>query len=155
MDLTRLLPKENCLVRQKSTASLTELLPLMIEPLVASGIVTDAEQFLKDTLIREEQMTTVAGHQVALPHGRSSAVSRLGLSVLLLDENEEQLFVEGESESSVKVIFLIAIPVMMPASHLPLLRHLAKFISQERRVGKLLKSRTSAAAVKYLLSFKG
>ena len=155
MDLSRLLPEHHCVVRMKKESSLRDMLTHLVEPLVASGVVTDGGQFLDDVLAREEQLTTVVGNGTALPHARSQAVSRLGLVVGLFDEGEEQDFPGSNEEEGVQVVFLIAVPAFMPAAHLPLLKHVAKFIGYDRKIGKLLKSRTPAAACKYLQSYKG
>ncbi len=153
MDLTRLLPANHAVINL-SPGSREDALRQLAQPLVDSGIVTDIDEFFNDLEIREQQITTVIGNAVAIPHARTKSATRLGLSVGLLEEGKTFKFSDEEEVEEVNLLFMIAIPSFAPASHLPLLQHLARFVRYEKKLTKLLKSRTPAAAVKYLHSFK-
>ena len=153
MDLTRLLPANHTIVHMEPT-SREDAITQLAQPLADTGIITDIEEFCKDIEIREQQITTVIGNGVAIPHARTKSATRLGLSVGLMKDGNTFKYSDEEDIEEVNVLFMIAIPSFAPASHLPLLQHLAKFVRYEKKVAKLLKSRTPAAATKYLHSFK-
>ena len=153
MDLTRLLPAEHCLVNI-SPASREDAYKQLMQPLIDSGIINDSDQFLANLEDREQQITTVVGNGVAIPHARTVSSTRLGLSVGFIPEGKTFKFSDEEGIEEVNLIFMIAIPSFAPASHLPLLQHIAKFIRYDKKVAKLMKSKTPAATAKYLHSFK-
>ena len=153
MDLTRLLPAEHCLVNI-SPATREDAYKQLMRPLIDTGIINDADQFLANLEDREQQITTVVGSGVAIPHARTVSATRLGLSVGFLPEGETFKFSDEEGIEEVNLLFMIAIPSFAPASHLPLLQHIAKFIRYDKKVAKLMKSKTPAASAKYLHSFK-
>ena len=153
MDLTRLLPTSHTLINLEPTSRL-DLLQQLTQPLVDTGIITDSEAFCQDLEIREKQITTVIGNSVAIPHARTKVATRLGLSLGLVKDGKLFKFSDDDDIEGVSLFFLIAIPSFAPASHLPLLQHLAKFVRHEKKIAKLFKSKTPAAATKYLHSFK-
>lgn len=134
-------------------SSQREVLEKLIEPLVANNVVSDAAQFLADLEAREAQITTVMDHGVALPHARSHAVRRLGLSVGITGPDGIQYNPENDSRS--RLFFCIAVPSFAPTAHIPLLQTLAKFARDPKRIEKLLASKQPGIANRYLGSFKG
>jgi len=153
MDLSKLLPAAHCLVKLESSSRQCILEQLM-QPLINTGIVSNKDEFLTDLENREAQITTVIGNNVAIPHARTKAANRLGLSIGILNEDQELKYSDDGEVEPVKLLFMIAIPAFAPASHLPLLQHIAQFVRHEKKLLKLLKSKTPAAAAKYILSFK-
>lgn len=153
MDISRLLPAQHTIINLECTTR-KEAVAQLIKPLVDTGIITDEDEFAADVESRELQVTTVIGNGVAIPHARTKVAGRLGLAVGLMKDGSAFQFSDDPEVEPVSLIFLIAIPSFAPASHLPLLQHLAKFVRYEKKVAKLLKSKTPAAASKYLISFK-
>ena len=151
MDLTRLIPAAHCVLHIKATTR-DEIIRETMQPLIDSGIVSDAVGSMERLIERENQITTVIGNGVAVPHARTTHASRLGLVLGILDEPVN--FSDDPDAEPVQVIFLIAIPSFAPVSHMPLLQHLASFVRYPRKVNKLISSKTQAAASKYLCSYK-
>mgnify|MGYP000574924983 CR=1 FL=1 len=154
MDLSKLLPIESCLVELDSPG-INECLTALAQPLVDSGVVTDLKKFQQDLIEREEQVTTIICDKVAIPHARSSAVTRLSLVVGVHKEDQPCNFTTDETDRPVQLFFLIAIPELMPTSHMPLLKHIALLLKQNRRTQKLLRTTKSKDLHKYLLAFTG
>ena len=152
MDISRLLPASHTIVNLECS-SRQDAVAQLIKPLVDTGIIQDQDEFADNVEAREQQITTVIGNGVAIPHARTKVANRLGLSVGLLPEGKTVQFSDDPEVEPVNIIFLIAIPSFAPASHLPLLQHLAKFVRYDKKLAKLLKSKTPAAASKYLISF--
>ena len=153
MDLTRLLPASHTIINLNPT-SRHDALQQLTQPLVDTGIISDADIFCQDLEIREMQITTVIGNSVAIPHARTKVASRLGLSVGLLQDGKTFKFSDEDDVEEVSLLFLIAIPSFAPTSHITLIQHLAKFVRYEKKIAKLMKAKTPAAAAKYLHSFK-
>ena len=153
MDLSKLLPVKHCLVKLESNSRQSALEQLM-QPLIDSGIVSNKKEFLKDLEDREAQIPTVIGNSVAIPHARTKVANRLGLSIGIFSDGHELNYSDNSEIEPVRLLFMIAIPAFAPASHLPLLQHISKFVRHEKKLIKLLKCKTPAAAAKYILSFK-
>jgi mannitol/fructose-specific phosphotransferase system IIA component (Ntr-type) len=151
MDLTKLLPVSH-LQTELMAMGLQDGLRLAVQPLVDTGIVSDGDKFVEDLIVRESQYTTAVGNFVAIPHARTHTASRLGLAIAVFPGGLD--FPEAPDGQPVKVFFIIAIPAFAPVAHMPLLQHIAKFVRNPKKVEKLVDSKSAAAAVKYLLSFK-
>ena len=153
LNVANLLPPAH-IVRIADCDNTSELWTELVAPLVASDLVTDADQFIADLQRREEQCTTVVDDGlVAIPHARSDAVRRIGLTVGLAAEPGVALHPDGETLS--RIFFCIAVPAFAPAAHLQLLQRLAAFSRDSKRLQKLLSARTPAAAARCIHSFKG
>jgi len=135
-----------------TAASTRDTLEQLVAPLVKADIVADAKQFMADLLRREAEITTVMDNGVALPHARSNAVRRLGLTVGIAAEPGIQYSPESPTRS--RLFFCIAVPGYAPTAHIPLLQALAKFSREPSRVDKLLHSKSASVAARYLINFK-
>lgn len=151
MNLKTFLAADRIIVDMPATNQ-REVLECLVEPLVANDIVTDRDQFLADLESREAQITTVMDNGVALPHARSHAVRRLGLSVGLAPAGIQ---FNPESDVLSRLFFCIAVPSFAPTAHMAMLQVLAKFARDPKRVEKLLASKQPGIANRYLGSFKG
>lgn len=68
-------------------------------------IVNDADKFSQDVLKRESQTTTGIGNNIAIPHGKSSAVN---FASLIFAKTTEPLEWNSLDNSKVSIIFLMA-----------------------------------------------
>lgn len=152
MDIKALLPRPHVLLHLV-TAPRRDLLRQLAAPLVAEGLVTDAERFLDDLERREDQITTQIRKDVALPHTRSEGVRRLAFCVGVADD--QGLLYDPASGPHCRVLFLIAVPAMAPTAHLTLLQHLVHFATDHRRLLKLAAAATPAQVVSLLAAYKG
>jgi mannitol/fructose-specific phosphotransferase system IIA component (Ntr-type) len=141
------------IIMDVQSGSQRDIFTALIQPLIDAEIVTDADEFLADLERREAECTTVMDHGVAIPHARSHAVKRLGLTVGLVPAADGISF--DPDSDPVILFFCIAIPSYAPTAHIPLLQALAKFSRDDKRVAKVLVSKTPAVAARYLSSFKG
>lgn len=150
MDIKALLPKSHFLLHLQA-GSRRDLLQQLAAPLVEDGILTDVDVFVKDVLRREEQITTQIGKDLAIPHARSAAVRRLGISVGLADAPGIAF---NPAAGKCLVFFLIAIPAFAPTSHLILLQGLVHFANERKRMDKLKAAATPAQAASALVTYK-
>ena len=150
MDIKTLLPKSHLVLRLEA-APRRELLRKLAAPLVADGIVTDLETFLNDVEHREDQITTQIAKDLAIPHARSTAVRRLGITIGIADGDGIRY---AKDTAKCRLFFLICIPAVAPTAHLTLLQGLVHFADDKKRMDKLKASTTPSQAVNCLASFK-
>ena len=107
-----------------------DALKKMIKMLLDAG-------YIDDVLLRESQGITGIGNYIAIPHGKSSSVSKVGISIAKLN-NEIQW--ETNDGKGVKVIFLFAVGDDSENSleHLKLLAQVAGRIASDEAVEQLL-----------------
>ena len=146
---TQLLPESNVLIGLEG-GSRRKILESLSQPLVDSGVVSSKDAFIEDLVLREEQMTTVIAKDIAFPHARTRVVSSLAFVVGILSAGEKTSF---SADTDVRIFFLIAIPHISPASHLPLLQFLANFCKNKARIEQLLKAKKPKAVVRALSAF--
>lgn len=116
-----------------------EALRKMIEMLLDAGYINDTGVFYEDVLLRESQGITGIGNYIAIPHGKSSSVSKVGISIAQL---KNEIKWETNDGKGVKVIFLFAVGDDNENSleHLKLLAQVAGRIASDEAVEKLLKA---------------
>lgn len=151
LEIKLLLPKEHvvCAVRG---ADRRTILRALSAPLVEDLTVTDAEAFLDELAVREEQVTTQIFGGVAFPHARSQSVRRLALTVGVAAA--PGLVFSPAAPEPCRLFFLIAVPAAAPTVHLPLLRYLAAFTRQSGLLSRLLEAQTPAQIVRLLCTLK-
>lgn len=120
-----------------------EALRKMITALKEAGYVTDKEQYLKDVYIREAEGETGIGGYIAIPHGKSAAVQKIGVAVATIDE---EIPWETLDDNGVRVIILFAVGNSREdmQEHLKLLAMFARKLGREAVVEALLNSDTVA-----------
>ena len=103
--------------------------------LVASGAVTDLDTYLQAVKAREAMGTTAVGFGVAIPHGKSGAVSRAAVAFGRSRGTVQWESLDGEP---VRMVFLIAAPDGAHDLHLKALSQLARLLMHEEVRAKLL-----------------
>lgn len=106
MNIHELLTEETIFLPLESGTKET-IIAQMTAGLKLSGSVTDAEQYVRDVLIREATGSTGIGFGVAIPHGKSAGVAKPGLALARLSEPTDWDSLDG---TPVSIVFLIAVP---------------------------------------------
>lgn len=151
MDIKTLLPRSH-VIMNLDQRDRRELLATLAQPLVDDGVVLDLNQFLDDVERREKQITTQITPELAIPHARSGAVRRLGITLGVA--LEPGVVFDPESGDPCRFFFLIAVPAYAPTAHLTLLQGLVHFIHDTKRMEKFRKAKTSAQLLSLLASHK-
>lgn len=124
--------KLNMLAKSKEEA-IEELADL----LVSDGAVFNKNIFLKDVWLREEQGSTGFENHIAIPHGKSSGVTRTALAI---GRTQHQIPWETMDGSDVRCIILFAVCLVdQNATHIRLLSQVSGSLADEEIVEKLLK----------------
>lgn len=117
-----------------------EALDQMVELMVKSGKINDAEGYRRQVYAREEESTTGIGEGIAIPHGKCDAVSAPGLAAMIVKDGVDFEALDGEP---VSLIFLIAAPNTEDNIHLDVLSKLSVLLMDEEFTDSL----RSAASV--------
>ena len=99
------------------------------------------DAFLKDIFFRESQGCTGIGNGIAIPHGKSPSVTKVGIAIAKLTNEIEWETLDGKG---VKVILLFAVgdKTEDAQEHLRLLAQVAGKLGNDQIVEKLLKAET-------------
>ncbi|WP_428909720.1 fructose PTS transporter subunit IIA [Niallia sp. Krafla_26] len=87
-------------------SSKKEVLELLASKFLENNYITSSEEYLEDVYKREEAGVTGIGNYVAIPHGRSAAVEKVGAAIVILDEEVEW---ESLDETGAKIVILFAV----------------------------------------------
>jgi mannitol/fructose-specific phosphotransferase system IIA component (Ntr-type) len=151
IDLKSLLPKSHFLLHFNAKGQ-AAIFRALAQPLVDDGIVSDMDHFLADVAKREAQITTQICKEIAMPHARSEAVRRLGITIGITDE--PGIPYASGAKNKCRIFFMIAVPSFAPTAHLTLLQGLVHFANDKRRVEKILAAATPAQAATIITTFK-
>ena len=105
-----------------------DVLNQMVSLMVKSGKIADEETYRKGVFAREEESTTGIGEGIAIPHCKSAAVKKPGLSAMVLKNGVDFDALDGEK---VHLIFLIAAPDTEDNVHLDVLSRLSVLLMDE------------------------
>lgn len=148
--LSKMLVKE-CIILDLKATTKNQVIDELIDLLDANGKLNDKELFKKAILAREEQSSTGLEEGIAIPHGKSSAVSvptvafglsKKGIDYGSLDDEPSTLF------------FMIAAPENATDSHIETLSQLTSLLLDDDVREKLLKVTTKEEVLEILLKEK-
>ena len=135
MKITDLLSKDaiklNGIANSKQDA-INKLVDLMAK----NGNLTDKEKYTQVVLKREEEGSTGIGEGIAIPHGKTDAVSRPGLSAMVINNGVEFDSLDGKPA---KLLFLIAAPNTKDNVHLDVLSRLSKSLMEAKTPEEFLR----------------
>ncbi|MDD6202190.1 MAG: fructose-specific PTS transporter subunit EIIC [Lachnospiraceae bacterium] len=112
-----------------TASSKRETLDKMVDLMVKSGKINDAETYRKGVYAREEEGSTGIGDGIAIPHCKSDAVTRPGLAAMVVKDGVEFDALDG---GKVHLIFLIAAPNTEDNVHLDVLSKLSVLLMDEK-----------------------
>ena len=124
MKITDLLNK-NAIQLNGTFKNKEEVIDKLIELMTTNGNITDKEKYKKVVLKREEEGTTGIGDGIAIPHGKTDAVTKPGLSAIIVPNGVEFNALDGKPA---KILFLIAAPDTKDNVHLDVLSRLSTLL---------------------------
>ena len=138
MKITDLLSKDaiklNGIANSKQDA-INKLVDLMAK----NGNLTDKEKYTQVVLKREEEGSTGIGEGIAILHGKTDAVSRPGLSAMVINNGVEFDSLDGKPA---KLLFLIAAPNTKDNVHLDVLSRLSTLLMDTEFRKSLMEAKT-------------
>lgn len=111
-----------------------EAINMIVDLMVSTGKIDDAEKYRKGVFSREEEGSTGIGEGIAIPHCKSDAVNAPGLAAMVVPEGVDFDSLDGEKAN---LFFLIAAPDTRENVHLDVLSKLSVLLMNEEFTGKL------------------
>lgn len=113
-----------------------EVIEELTDLLIQDGAVTNKEDFIRDVWLREELGSTGFENHIAIPHGKSSGVSRTALAIGLTQHAIPWETMDG---SDVRCVILFAVCLVdQNATHIRLLAQVSGSLANEDIIAKLL-----------------
>lgn len=116
-----------------------EAIDQIVELMVKSGRIEDAEAYRTTVYAREEESTTGIGEGIAIPHGKCDSVVKPGLAAMVIKAGVDFDSLDGEP---VTLMFLIAAPNTEDNVHLDVLSKLSMLLMDEEFTANLKNART-------------
>ena len=113
-----------------------EVIEELTDLLIQDGAVTNKEDFIRDVWLREELGSTGFENRIAIPHGKSSGVSRTALAI---GRTQHAIPWETMDGSDVRCVILFAVCLVdQNATHIRLLAQVSGSLADEDIIAKLL-----------------
>lgn len=113
-----------------------EVIEELTDLLIQDGAVTNKEDFIRDVWLREELGSTGFENHIAIPHGKSSGVSRTALAI---GRTQYAIPWETMDGSDVRCVILFAVCLVdQNATHIRLLAQVSGSLADEDIIAKLL-----------------
>lgn len=138
MRITDLLKKESISLNRE-LASKSDAIDALVELHEKAGNLSDKEAYKKEILAREAQGSTAVGNGVAIPHAKTSAVAKPGLSAISAPAGVDYESLDGNPSN---LLFMIAAPEDGNL-HLEVLSRLMTLLMDESFRNELLAAKTA------------
>lgn len=113
-----------------------EVIEELTDLLIQDGAVTNKEDFIRDVWLREELGSTGFENHIAIPHGKSSGVSRTALAI---GRTQHAIPWETMDGSDVRCVILFTVCLVdQNATHIRLLAQVSGSLADEDIIAKLL-----------------
>lgn len=120
----------------------------LAEILQKNGNVSNAAAFCQDVLEREAMTTTGIGNNIAIPHGKSAAVTE---TTMMFAKTTTPLEWQSLDGSKVNIIFLMAVaPQAKENAHLKMLANLSGRLMDDDFVAAIKQAQTVEAVLKII-----
>ena len=119
----------------------------LVDLLAADGAVADRDKALAAVLEREQTRTTGIGNAIAIPHGKTPAVSGLVMAVGLAGVPIDFQSIDGKG---VILVIMVLSPPDQTGPHIQALAHVSRLLSHDAFRGKLLSAKSAAEAMRLI-----
>ncbi|MCI8123136.1 PTS sugar transporter subunit IIA [Klebsiella pneumoniae] len=135
MDISTVLNVKNIKLNMTARTK-EEVIEELTDLLIQDGAVTNKEDFIRDVWLREELGSTGFENHIAIPHGKSSGVSR---NALAIGRTQHAIPWETMDGSDVRCVILFAVCLVdQNATHIRLLAQVSGSLADEDIIAKLL-----------------
>ncbi|MCM1584730.1 PTS sugar transporter subunit IIA (plasmid) [Klebsiella pneumoniae] len=135
MDISTVLNVKNIKLNMTARTK-EEMIEELTDLLIQDGAVTNKEDFIRDVWLREELGSTGFENHIAIPHGKSSGVSRTALAI---GRTQHAIPWETMDGSDVRCVILFAVCLVdQNATHIRLLAQVSGSLADEDIIAKLL-----------------
>lgn len=127
VSIADILPREAVLVPLKADSK-QEAIDTLIDLLAEHGHIPDSDEMKRVVWDRENQRSTGIGEGLAIPHGKSTAISHL---VMALGIPEQPLEFDAIDDKPVRMIALLLSPADKIADHIQALGRISRLMNEE------------------------
>jgi len=105
--------------------------------------MTNFQGFYRDLLAREELDTTCFGYEIAVPHGRTTHVSKIMLAVGRSDTG----IAYPNSDGKIRLLFVLGTPKSAPRAYLSTISEMCRLLHDKENRAALLRAPTPEAFI--------
>ncbi|MBU3209732.1 fructose-specific PTS transporter subunit EIIC [Clostridium algidicarnis] len=127
-----------------------EAISRLVDLMDGRGILLNKEEYKNEVLKREELSTTGIGDGIAIPHAKTKAVKKAGLSAMVIKDGLDYDSLDGEKA---KLFFMIAAPEGENNVHLEVLSRLSTILMDEDFKNSLIDAKDKEEFLR-LIDFK-
>ncbi|MCD8795014.1 PTS sugar transporter subunit IIA [Mammaliicoccus sciuri] len=140
---------ENTILTELETNNREETLETLVHLFDKEQYIDNPDSFLEAVYKRESEGVTGIGNFVAIPHGKSSSVNKVGIAIGVLKDEVEWPSLD---DTGAKVVILLAVGEDNDNSkeHLKLLSLIARKLSNDEVIEQLLNSKNKTEVVAIL-----
>ena len=146
MDLMTVLSSELIALHLTGTTK-DEIIDELIDIAMKSGKVKDREQAKASVLERETRMSTGMKHGIAIPHGKTSAVSEL---VACVGVSDKEVDFDALDRKGCKIFIMTLSPPEKTGPHLQFLAEVSMLFRSEEKRQAILKASTPQEVLRIL-----
>jgi PTS system fructose-specific IIA component len=117
-----------------------EVLQELAGALRENGYVSDSDGFIKDVYAREAEGQTGIGNYIAIPHGKSAYVDKVGVAIGVTENEIPWETLDGKGVKGI-VLFAVGNDNEGARSHLKLLSLFARKLGNDEVVEKLIQAK--------------
>ncbi len=140
MNMLDILSAESTIVGLKGETK-EDIIGELVDALPEAGVVTDREKVLQAVLEREKIMSTGIGDGIAIPHGKSDAVTRLAAALGTQRRGVDFEALDGEPAY---VFLLLVSPANVSGPHIKALARISRLLKNDDFKKKLTAATTPA-----------
>ncbi|HCM26928.1 MAG: PTS sucrose transporter subunit IIABC [Treponema sp. GWB1_62_6] len=146
MNLKTVLTKDTVSLHLKGTSK-EEIIGELLDILMKAGRIKDREAALASVLDRERKMSTGMKHGIAIPHGKSSAVSDL---VACIGISDTAVDFDSLDHEPCRIFIMTLSPIDKTGPHLQFLAEVSLLFKSAEKRAEILKSSSSEEILKIL-----
>ncbi|AUB53941.1 MULTISPECIES: fructose PTS transporter subunit IIA [Enterococcus] len=117
-----------------------EVLYELANRLYEQEYITDVEAFVKDIYLREAQGQTGIGNYIAIPHGKSAYVKKVGVAIGVTENEIPWETLDGKGVKGI-ILFAVGDDTEGAQKHLKLLSLFARKLGNDEVVERLIAAR--------------
>jgi PTS system, fructose subfamily, IIA component len=148
MELKEILDK-NIIKIGLDVSSKDDALKKMSNILYKNGYINNIDEFVSDIYLREKEGVTGIGNGIAIPHGKSGSVKKIGIAIATLKKDIEWETLDG---NGVKTIFLFCVSndTNSARDHLILLSKVAAKLADDELLLKISTAKSADEVINCL-----
>ncbi|MBI2505751.1 MAG: PTS sugar transporter subunit IIA [Candidatus Latescibacteria bacterium] len=124
-----------------------EIIEELVDSLESGAVVTDREKVLQAVVEREKIMSTGIGDGIAIPHGKSDAVTRLAAALGIHKRGVDFEALDGEPAY---VFFLLVSPANVSGPHIKALARISRLLKNEDFKKRLIAAAATAEIMRLI-----